>query len=165
MTRSAGVNQPSDRSEPSRSPWPRAAASAAIFRGDEVLIGRRGKSPRQDVWSLPGGHIEPGETAASAAQREVREETGIEAQILGLVDTNDVVIRSSEGDLVAHYLLVIHFGRWISGTPIAADDCVEARFVTLDQLGDFKTTDRLAHFIAKAHACFQAYPSSLSVRP
>ncbi len=150
------MNQPSDRSGAVRSPWPRAAASAAIFRGDEVLIGRRGKSPRQNTWSLPGGHIEPGETAAAAARREVLEETAIDAEILGLVDTNDVVIRGSDGELIAHYLLVIHFGRWISGSPVAADDCVEARFVTLDQISAFKTTDRLAHFIAKAHACFRA---------
>ena len=132
-------------------PWPRAAASAAIFRGDEVLIGRRGKSPRQDVWSLPGGHIEPGETAAEAARREVLEETSVEAEILGLVDTNDVVVRDAEGRLSAHYLLVIHFGRWLSGTPVAADDCVEARFVPLDAISDYKTTDRLAHFIMAAH--------------
>ena len=157
MTRSVGLNQPSERSVPARSPWPRAAASAAIFRGNEVLIGRRGKSPRQDVWSLPGGHIEAGETAAAAARREVMEETGIDCEILGLVDTNDVVVRDADGALVAHYLLVIHFGRWLSGSPVAGDDCLEARFVALDEIGAFKTTDRLAHFILKAHACWRAH--------
>lgn len=155
------VNQPSDRSRPSVSPWPRAATSAAIFRGDEVLIGRRGKSPRQDVWSLPGGHIEPGETAAAAARREVFEETAIEAEILGLVDTNDVVIRGGDGELMAHYLLVIHFGRYISGSPVAGDDCVEARFIPLERIVDFKTTDRLAHFITKAHERFRAHDGGL----
>lgn len=161
MTRSTRLNQPSNRSEPARSTWPRAAASAAIFRGNEVLIGRRGKSPRQDTWSLPGGHIEPGETAAEAARREVLEETAIDAKILGLVDTNDVVIRGRDGELIAHYLLVIHFGRWISGDPVAADDCVEARFVTLDQISAFKTTDRLSDFINRAHARFQAQQGCL----
>ena len=75
---------------------------------------------------------------------------------LDLVDTNDVVVRDADGALVAHYLLVIHFGRWLSGCPVAGDDCVEARFVALDEIGAFKTTDRLAYFILKAHACWQA---------
>jgi 8-oxo-dGTP diphosphatase len=113
------------------------------------------------VWSLPGGHIEPGEAAADAARREVLEETAIEAEILGLVDTNDVVIRGGDGELMAHYLIVIHFGRWVSGSPIAGDDCVDARFISLDRLGDFKTTDRLAHFIAKAHQRFKAHGHGL----
>ena len=42
--------------------WPRAAASAAIFRGDAVLLVKRSK-PVSAVSSLPGGHIEPGERA------------------------------------------------------------------------------------------------------
>lgn len=137
-------------------PWPRAAASAAVFRGDEVLIGRRGKSPRKDVWSLPGGHIEPGETAAEAARREVLEETGVTAEILGLVDINDVVVRGADGELTAHYLLVIHFGRWLSGTPCAADDGVEARFVSVGDVPTYKTTDRLVQFIMAGHARWQA---------
>lgn len=137
-------------------PWPRAAASAAIFRDGEVLIGRRGKSPRQDVWSLPGGHIEPGETAAAAALREVREETGIEARIMGLVDINDVIIRGDDERLVAHYLLTIFFGAWVGGEPVAADDCLEARFVPVGDVGRFNTTTRLCHFVERAHARWRA---------
>ena len=55
--------------ETGRAPqWPRAAASAAIFRGQEVLLVRRGKGgPLAGLWSLPGGHIEPGEPARAAA--------------------------------------------------------------------------------------------------
>ena len=45
------------------------------------------------VWSLPGGHIEPGERAIDAAAREVAEETGIATRIEGLVDINDVIFQ------------------------------------------------------------------------
>ena len=88
--------------------WPKAAASAAIFRDDgKLLIGLRGKDPRRVVWSLPGGHIEAGETAGNAALRELREETGVEAELLGLVDINDVILHRPDGRLQAHYLLTI----------------------------------------------------------
>ena len=142
--------------------WPRAAASAAIFRDDgHVLIGRRAKSPRRDVWSLPGGHIEPGETASEAALREVREETAVRAEILGLVDINDVVIRNDAGELTAHYLLVIFYGRWLGGDPLPGDDCLEARFVAPSTLENFKTTDRLSGFIRSASSKYRTHLTAL----
>ena len=69
--------RPAPGGEPST--WPRCAASAAVLRGREVLLVERAKGALAGYWSLPGGHIEPGETARSAALREVREETGVEA--------------------------------------------------------------------------------------
>jgi 8-oxo-dGTP pyrophosphatase MutT (NUDIX family) len=53
-------------------------------RGDAVLVvlaGRRHAESGALVWGLPKGHVEPGETAPDAAVREVREETGIRAEI------------------------------------------------------------------------------------
>ena len=40
-----------------------------------------------DVWCMPGGHVDPGESIAAAAVREVWEETGIEVRLDGLVGT------------------------------------------------------------------------------
>ena len=100
--------------------WPRAAASAVIFHRssadgameDEasVLIVERGKGGMQGLWSLPGGHIEAGERAGDAALREVHEETGITAEILGLVDIHDVILRRDDGSLRAHYVLSVFYG-------------------------------------------------------
>ena len=137
--------------------WPKAAASAALFRDDGmVLIGLRGKDPRRKVWSLPGGHIEPGETARDAALREVHEETGVTGELLGLVDVNDVILRDDDGSLRAHYLLTIFYGRWLSGKPVPGDDCVAAKFVTIDELMDMETTKQLSSFITAAHAKWRA---------
>lgn len=131
--------------------WPKAAASAAIFdETGRVLVGLRGKGPRPGVWSLPGGHIEPGETAREAALREVYEETAIRAQILGLVDINDIIARSDDGQLRAHYLLTIFYGRYLDGEIRAGDDCLEARFVTAEELSVLPTTEKLAGFVAAA---------------
>jgi 8-oxo-dGTP pyrophosphatase MutT (NUDIX family) len=44
-----------------------------------AAIRPRGKT---DVWALPKGHIDPGESAAETAVREVREETGVEGRIV-----------------------------------------------------------------------------------
>jgi len=63
--------------------WPRGAASAAIFRGSEVLLIQRGKEgPLRGLWSFPGGRIEFGEPARDAVLREVREEAGVVARLV-----------------------------------------------------------------------------------
>ncbi|NJO32724.1 MAG: NUDIX domain-containing protein, partial [Rhodospirillales bacterium] len=99
------------------------------------LLVERGKGALPGTWSLPGGHIEPGERAMAAALREVGEETGVEAEILGLTDVHDVMIRGVEGQISAHYVLAVYFGRWVRGEPVAGGDVVTARFVRRDALG------------------------------
>ncbi len=59
---------------------PVAAVSALVISGRRVLLVRRGHPPLFREWSLPGGRIEPGETAAAALVRELAEETGLTAR-------------------------------------------------------------------------------------
>ena len=136
--------------------WPRPAASAAIFRDGLVLLVERGKGALPGTWSLPGGHIEPGERARDAALREVGEETGVEAEIVGLTDVHDVLIKSDEGQLTAHYVLSVYFGRWISGEPVAGSDVVTARFVRLDDLERSRLTPGARPIITRASELFTA---------
>jgi 8-oxo-dGTP diphosphatase len=130
--------------------WPRCGASAAIFRGGEVLLVERGKGALRGQWSLPGGHIEPGERARAAALREVREEAGIAAEITGLIDIHEVLLRDGGGDLLAHYLIAVFFGRWIAGEPVAGSDAAAARFVAIDALASYPLTDGAAALITRA---------------
>ena len=130
--------------------WPRAAASGVIFRDGTVLLVERGKPPVCGVWSLPGGHIEPGETAREAARREIMEETGVTAELLGLADVHDVIIKDRSGELAAHYLLAVFYGRWLAGEPVAATDCRNARFVALENVGNYPLTDGAQRIIEAA---------------
>ena len=132
--------------------WPRCGASAAIFRGEAVLLIVRAKGALKGLWSLPGGHIEPGETARAAAQREVLEETAVDADIDALVDVHDVILRNAEGALSAHYLIAVFCGRWRRGEPNAGSDASLARFVPLGDVEGLPLTDGAAALIHRAWA-------------
>jgi 8-oxo-dGTP diphosphatase len=107
---------------------PVAAVGVVCLRGDEVLLIRRGAPPREGEWSLPGGRIKWGERAADAALRELAEETGCAASIIGLIDVVDGLMEN------LHYVLIDYAARWIGGEPCAADDALEARFFSHAEL-------------------------------
>ena len=140
-------------------------ASTAVFRDGHVLLGERGKGAMAGLWSLPGGHVEPGEPVAEAARREVAEETGISARILGLVDLHEVIRREGEGGAVSwHYIIAVHFGIWLAGEPVAASDCRAARFVALGDLEQVPLTEGAADIIRRAAGMLEAAAAG-SVRP
>lgn len=117
-----------------QSPDPRrpvASVGVACFRGPDILLVMRGRAPLEGRWSLPGGRIEWGERVIDAAQRELLEETGCTAEMVGLVDVVDAVMSSAttpDAPAWAHYVLIDYAARWRSGEPRAGDDAREARF-------------------------------------
>lgn len=111
-------------------PAPVPCVGVVCLKGDEVLLIRRGRPPRQGEWSLPGGRIEPGERAVEAALRELREETGVEARISGLLDVVDGLFPEAG----RHYVLIDYVAEWVSGEPVGGDDAAEARFFPLAEV-------------------------------
>jgi len=109
----------------SQSPVP--TVGVVCLRGDEVLLIKRGNPPRKGQWSLPGGRLEWGETLHAGALRELAEETGVEAEILGLVDVVDGVMTTR------HYIMIDYAARWTAGQPVAGDDAADARFFPLEE--------------------------------
>ncbi len=159
LTLMAQDHQPTGGSAPTAAIWPRCGASAAIFRGDEVLLIERGKGALKGQWSLPGGHIEPGETARAAAVREVREETGVEVELASLVDIHEVILRNPAGVLQAHYLIAVFCGRWRGGEPAAGSDAATARFLPAEGIassGRVRLTEGAAALIHRARAQLQS---------
>lgn len=109
---------------------PTSGAGVVCIRDGQVLLIRRATPPLQGQWSLPGGKIGWGETARDAALRELREEAGVEAEIIGLIDVVDAIFPAAGGP-GSHHLLVDYAARWLSGEPRAGDDASEAAFFPL----------------------------------
>ena len=123
---------------------------AVLLRGDEVLLVRRRNPPNQGAWGYPGGRIEPGETLAAAALRELREETGVGAEFLQVLTALDSI--GDEAGAAWHYVLVACLCRWTAGEPLAADDALEAAWFPIADLGlrPAPLIDRVAEIAARA---------------
>ncbi len=137
---------------------PVAAVSAAIFRDEKVLLVRRGQVPAAGRWSLPGGHIEPGETARDAVARELREETGVEARLTGVADTVDVIRRAPTGAVSFHRVVVVYCGPWSRGEPRAGGDAAAAGWYEMSELAQMDVTEGLMDAVTRAWARLQAGP-------
>ena len=114
----------------------------------EVLLIRRMNPPLQSEWSLPGGKVEFGETLRTALHREVREETGLEVEILGLVDVVELIQDDDAAARNKHYVLVDFCARAHAGKAVAGSDAAEARWFTLPEieaLSLWSETRRIIH--------------------
>jgi len=130
---------------------PIAGAGIVVVRGDEVLVIQRGKPPYEGEWSIPGGKIEYGETSREAALRELREETGVTARIVGLIDVIDSIgarEAGTPGDW--HYLLVDYAAIWVSGEPVPDDDVTDAAFLPVKDAIARTRWDRTRDVIGRA---------------
>jgi 8-oxo-dGTP diphosphatase len=129
---------------------PVPAVGVVCFRGDQVLLIRRGRAPRAGQWSIPGGRVEPGERMQDTAHRELFEETGVRAELLGLVDVVDGIFP----EIDRHYVLIDFAARWLDGEPRAGDDAAEAIFLPVDQACDRVDWEETRRVIRLAAARF-----------
>lgn len=125
---------------------PLTGVGIVCWRGDHVLLIRRGKPPRLGEWSLPGGLQHVGETVFEAAVRECLEETGIAIRPLRHLDVIDSIRRDEQGRVRFHYTLIDVAAEYVSGEPVAGDDAMHAEWVhrdTVPTLGMWAETVRL----------------------
>lgn len=121
---------PHSREYPDR---PMVGIGAVVWRGDQVLLIRRGKPPRVGQWSLPGGLQQLGETIAEAAIREVAEETGLRIAIGAVIGAYDSIERDA-GGVRYHYTLVDVDADWLAGEAAAASDAAGVGWFRPEQL-------------------------------
>ena len=129
---------------------PFLAVSAAIVRDGKVLVVRRARKPALNLYTLPGGAVELGETLHEAVMREVREETSLEIEPVALAGTRDVIVRDKQGRIERHFVILCFAARWHAGEPRLNEELDDARWLAPAELAGLKTTDGLAEIVAAA---------------
>lgn len=96
---------------------PSPGVVVVIEQEGAVLLGRRSGSFGAGKWCLPQGYVEFDDDFLTAARREVREETGLEVEILSILSVVSNFLTPR-----LHTLAVILLARVVNGEPVAADD-------------------------------------------
>lgn len=114
---------------------PRLKARVALERDGRILCVLHAKPDREPFWCLPGGNVDPGETLADAAVRELREEVGADVAVGDAI----LIVDGPDVDAVE----VILRGALIAGEPALGDDSGDPY---LAELAWYPRTDLPASF-------------------
>lgn len=126
------MHMPETRKNPSR---PIVGVGAVVFKGEKILLIKRGKEPKKNQWSLPGGAQNLGETVAEAVVREVIEETGLTVKIASFIDVIDYIEWGDrKGAPLFQYTLLDYSADYVEGTLRASSDAIDAQFFTLSDI-------------------------------
>jgi len=120
----------------------------------EVLLIRRSDN---DNWALPGGAIDLGESLAQAAVREVREESGIDCEIIGLVgiytDPKHVILYTSNGEARQEFSIVLT-ATATRGEPTPSSESSDVRWTPVADLSRYEMDRsmrlRLEHYLVSS---------------
>lgn len=107
----------------------RCVGAVVFDRAGRLLLVLRRNPPAQGCWSLPGGRVEPGEDDRTAVLRELREETGLDAQVLRFV--GEVRRPAPDG---GSYLIQDYECRAAAGELRSGDDAARAGWFAPSEL-------------------------------
>jgi mutator protein MutT len=132
---------------------PIVGVGGIVLNGNRVLLVRRGAEPLKGEWSIPGGAVEVGESLTGAVVRELREETGLEVNVQGVVEVLDRILRAADGRVKYHYVLIDYLCVPVTaagGRLQARSDAIEARWVDRSELGSYDLQPETQRVIEKA---------------
>lgn len=135
---------------------PTLGVSLAVFRRGHVLVAARTRPPFAGTFSLPGGHVEAGETLEQAALRELDEEVGVAAQIVGFNQHVETIRWEKSNQLSRQFVIASFVGRWLSGEGRPSTEAGEVLWITPAELRGLPTTPGLADVVDAAARIFAA---------
>ena len=106
------------------------AVDAIVMHADKIVFIRRMNEPFRGKLALPGGFVETDETTEDAVKREVREETGLNAEIIKLVGVYSNPHRDPRGPVVS----ICYLMKAISGDLKASSDAREVVLLGINEI-------------------------------
>lgn len=109
---------------------PSVTADGIVMKNNEIILIKRGKEPFRNMYALPGGFLNYGETLEDCVVREVSEETGLMTEVSGLVGVYSDPSRDPRGQIVT----AVYQLRLLGGTLKGGDDASSAEWLSIDHL-------------------------------
>ena len=130
---------------------PQIGVGAAVFKNNKVLLVRRKNPPAAGFWAIPGGRLKWGETLQQAAEREIKEETGVIIKAGEIAWVFEVIDRDEESLVRFHYVIIDLHSKYLTGTPQANSDALQARWIGKNDLLREEIHPRTLEFLKKVY--------------
>lgn len=131
-------------------PRPHVGVSISVFRNGRVLLATRTKPPYSGLFTLPGGHIEAGEKTADAVLRELEEETGVKAALIGFNQYVEIIAPPDAAGIRRHFVILSFVGGWLSGEGTPGPEAGEILWTYPQDIALLKTSPQLIEVVANA---------------
>lgn len=123
------------------------ACYACIIRKEQILLVRQNKGYWKNLWTLPGGALQLGETLEDCARREAFEETGCQVEILQ--QTGAYVSFDPETSFEKQVVLIGYLARYVSGNPRPGGDVEEVRWVPFQEVNPLREVGKIPDIVAR----------------
>jgi len=140
---------------------PLVGVGGVVIDNERALLIRRGGPPMEGQWSIPGGMLELGETLTQGVARELAEETGLEVDVLDIIEVLERIFPGlpgadgTPGDATRpqyHFVIIDYLCESRGGTLCAGSDAREFAWAREDELAKFDLTVAATRVLRKAFA-------------
>jgi ADP-ribose pyrophosphatase YjhB (NUDIX family) len=138
---------------------PVVGVGGVLIENGRTLLIKRGTEPLLGQWSIPGGTLELGESLQEGVAREMLEETGLEVQVLEMIEAFDRIFIDPAANAVNgksrpkyHYVIVDYLCERLGGTAQAGSDVTDLAFAAEDELESFHLTPTAMRVLRRAFA-------------
>ena len=138
---------------------PVVGVGGVVIEDGRALLIKRGSEPLLGQWSIPGGTLELGESLQHGVARELLEETGLEVQVLDMIEAFDRIFLDpaapNAGDRSRpkyHYVIVDYLCERLAGEAKAGSDVTDIAYAREDELEKFRLTSTATRVLHRAFA-------------
>jgi len=130
--------------------YPRIGVGVLVKKNDRFLLIKRGQEPSKGVWTVPGGHVELGESLEQTAHREIAEECNLKINIVKRLDIFEFIQHDENGRIQYHSIVVDYFAHYLFGELKAQDDIDDARWLKKDEIEELHLPETTLSLLRKA---------------